>query len=117
MAPSAGRLHGHLLLLRSLQLLLHSTKIAATVASDSQLAFFPGNTRTPHGQIGAIKFDGACRPAMTKQDQAGVPCLRPLFSLRPPTPYGLFRLNFDPGGVLSRQVYGSAATAPRSCAS
>ena len=25
MAPSAGRLHGHLLLLRSLQLLLHST--------------------------------------------------------------------------------------------
>ena len=71
MAPSAGRLQGHLLLLRSLQLLLHSTKIAATVASDSQLAFFPGNTRTP-----------------------------PL----------------TPGGVLSRQVYGSAATAPRSCA-
>jgi hypothetical protein len=50
MAPSAGRLQGHLLLLRSLQLPLHSTKIAATVASDSQLAFFPGNTRTPQAR-------------------------------------------------------------------
>jgi hypothetical protein len=93
MAPSAGRLQGHLLLLRSLQFPLLSTKIAATVVSDSQLAFFPGNTsRTPQARSARSKFDGACRPAMAEQGQAGVPCYvrYSLSDHRPPM--GLFKL-------------------------
>jgi hypothetical protein len=53
---------------------------------------------------------------MTKQDQAEFLAYfrYSLSDHRPPMGYSGF--NFDPGGVLSRQVYGSAATAPQSCA-
>jgi endonuclease/exonuclease/phosphatase family metal-dependent hydrolase len=48
---------------RGLQLPPHSTKIAATIASDNQydqLAFFPGDTQQDFtGQIGVFDFDGA----------------------------------------------------------
>ena len=48
---------------RGLQLPPHSTKIAASIASDNQydqLAFFPGDTQQDFtGQIGVFDFDGA----------------------------------------------------------